>query len=208
MFIRRRQDAKIVLTFYQNFIFQKVFKTFFFRELIYAVFLFLTKRCEFAETTFFRRSARLSFYVFFCSNHNVFKNWNRRKDYHCWSFFRFHCVIHKFCFRRDFYSFFFHLFFEILKIKRFMNFFARLASSFWCLFLMKTFRELMFLRVICATLFIFANIRSMIIFLTFCALFYFAIFFIIFHRFYVWFYDHFQLNQFIRDFCIAYSCDH
>ena len=65
---------------------------------------------------------------------------------------------------------------------------------------MKTFRESIFLRVMCATLFILAHVCLMIVFLTFYTLLYFIIFFVIFHRFYVWFHDYFQLNLFIRDF--------
>ena len=130
VFIRRRRDAKIVLIFHQCFIFQEVFKAFFFRELIHVVSSFLIKHCEFAETTFFRWFTRLSFHIFLCSNHDVFKSWDERKDHHSWSFFRSHCVIHELCLHRDFYSFFLRLPFEILKIKRFVNLLARPASSF------------------------------------------------------------------------------
>ena len=103
---------------------------------------------------------------------------------------QFHYIIHELCFRRNFNSFF-CLFFKILKVERFVNFFAKFASFFWHFFLMKTFYKSIFLRVMYAALFIFINIRSMIVFLTFYALFYFAISFIIFHYFYVWFYDYY-----------------
>ena len=76
----------------------------------------------------------------------------------------------------DLYFFFLHLFSEALRIKRFVSFLAKPASSFWCFFLIKTFRELMFLRAVCAALFILAHICSVIVFLTFCALLYFAVF--------------------------------
>ena len=160
-------------------------KRFFFRKLIYVVFAFLIKCCKFAETTFFRRFVNFSFRVFFHSNYYVFQSRNEWKNHYHWSILHSYRVKHEFCLHHAFNFFFFRLFFKTLMIEYFVKFFAEVASSFCCIFLMKTFYEMIFLRIMCAALFIFARICSMIIILTFYALFNSAVSFVIFHYFYV-----------------------
>ena len=176
--------------------------------MIHIIFAFLIKCCRFVETTFFRRFINSSFRAFFHSNYCVFQNRNEWKSHCCWNIFRSHRVKHEFCFHHVFNFSFFRLFFKTLIIECFIKSFAGAAPSFCYILLMRTFCETMLLRIMCAALFIFARICSMIIILTFYALFSSAISFVIFHCFYVWFHDYFQLNQFIRDFYVAHSHHH
>ena len=104
--------------------------------------------------------------------------------------------------------FFFIYFLKHWKSNALWIFLQSLHHHFNAFFSKKIFYESMFLRAMYITLFVFINIHSMIMFLTFRALLYFAVSFVIFHRFYVWFYDYFQLNQFIRNFCVAYLYYH
>ena len=196
------------MIFHDCFIFQELVKAFSFRELIHVVFTFLIKCRRFVETASFRRSVSFSFRALLYSSYCAFQSWNEWKNHCHWNALRSHRVKHELCFRHVFNFFLFRLSFKTLMIECFVKFFAEIALSFWCIFLMKIFCKMMLLRTVCAALFAFAKVCSMIIILTFCALFNSAVSFVIFYYFYVWLHNYFQLNQPIRGLCAAYSHHH
>ena len=158
--------------------------------------------------TFLRQFVNFSFHAFLYLSYCAFQSRNEWKNHYRWNTFCSHRVKHEFCFRHVFNFSFFRLSFKTLMIEYFVKFFAKIAPSFYYILLMKIFCGMMFLRTMCAALFILAKICLIIIILTFYALFNSAIFFIIFHCFYVWLHNYFQLNQFIRNFCAAHLHHH